>query len=58
MNDQLYNAMNSLFDGRIPQHWLKISWQADSLKAWMDEFNQRYQQYMAWIAPNSKLDTF
>ena len=25
MNDQLYNAMNSLFDGRIPAHWTKIS---------------------------------
>jgi dynein heavy chain len=58
MNDQLYNAMNSLFDGRIPQHWLRISWPADSLKAWMDEVNQRYQQYQAWIAPGSKLDTF
>jgi len=58
MNDQLYNAMNSLFDGRIPQHWLRISWPADSLKAWMDEVNQRYQQYQAWIAPGSKLDTY
>jgi dynein heavy chain len=37
MNDGLYNAMNSLFDGHIPAHWLSISWPADSLKAWFDE---------------------
>ena len=58
MNDQLYNAMNSLFDGRIPDHWLKISWPAESLKAWFDEVKLRYDQYTRWITNSQKVDAF
>ena len=58
MNDQLYNSMNSLFDGRIPEHWLKISWPAESLKSWFDEVKLRYDQYTRWIANSQKVDAF
>ncbi|KAK8898529.1 Dynein heavy chain 5, axonemal [Tritrichomonas musculus] len=49
MNDLLYNAMNSLYDGRIPDHWRKISWPATGLKDWFDQVKLRYDQYDKWI---------
>ena len=49
MNDLLYNAMNSIYDGRIPQHWRKISWPASGLREWFDQVKLRYDQYAKWI---------
>lgn len=49
MNDQLYDAMNSLYDARIPPHWLKISWPSDTLKEWFDQVHDRTVQYTKWI---------
>ncbi|KAH0792655.1 Dynein heavy chain family protein [Histomonas meleagridis] len=57
MNDLLYNSMNSLYDGRIPQHWRKISWSANSLKDWFDQVKLRYDQYNKWI-DNGKVDAY
>jgi dynein heavy chain len=57
MNDLLYNAMNSLYDGRIPDHWRKISWAASSLKDWFEQVRLRYEQYAKWIE-TGKVDAF
>ncbi|OHT04931.1 Dynein heavy chain family protein [Tritrichomonas foetus] len=57
MNDLLYNAMNSLYDGRIPQHWRKISWPATGLKEWFDQVRLRYDQYVKWIE-TGRVDAF
>jgi dynein heavy chain len=57
MNDQLYNAMNSIYDGRIPDHWKKISWPADNLKGWFEQVRLRYDQYAKWIE-TGRLDAF
>ncbi|OHS96678.1 Dynein heavy chain family protein [Tritrichomonas foetus] len=57
MNDLLYNAMNSLYDGRIPQHWRKISWPAVGLKDWFDQVKLRYDQYAKWIE-TGRVETF
>jgi dynein heavy chain len=57
-NDQLYNAMDSLFDGRIPAHWLCISWPADSLKAWFVQVWKRFDQYTRWNQKSQKVDAF
>jgi dynein heavy chain len=57
MNDMLYNAMNSLFDGRIPEHWRKISWSATSLKDWFDQMRDRHAQYTKWYE-TSKCDQY
>jgi dynein heavy chain len=57
MNDQLYNAMNSIYDGRIPDHWKKISWPAENLKGWFEQVKLRHEQYARWIE-TGKLDSF
>jgi dynein heavy chain len=57
MNDLLYNAMNSLYDGRIPDHWRKISWAASSLKDWFEQVKLRHEQYARWIE-TGKVDAF
>jgi dynein heavy chain len=57
MNDQLYNAMNSIYDGRIPDHWKKISWPAENLKGWFEQVRLRYDQYAKWIE-TGKMESF
>ena len=57
MNDLLYNSMNSLYDGRIPMHWRKISWPAVGLKDWFDQVKLRYDQYAKWIE-TGRVETF
>ncbi|OHT09327.1 Dynein heavy chain family protein [Tritrichomonas foetus] len=57
MNDQLYNSMNSIYDGRIPDHWKKISWPAENLKDWFEQVKLRYDQYAKWIE-TGRLDSF
>jgi dynein heavy chain len=57
MNDLLYNAMNSLYDGRIPEHWRRISWPASNLKEWFDQVKLRYDQYVKWIE-TGKVEAF
>jgi dynein heavy chain len=41
--------MNSLHDGRIPSHWLRISWSAETMKNWFDQRRICYDQYAKWI---------
>ncbi|KAK8835297.1 Dynein heavy chain 5, axonemal [Tritrichomonas musculus] len=57
MNDQLYNSMNSIYDGRIPDHWKKISWPAENLKDWFEQVRLRYDQYAKWIE-TGRLDAY
>jgi dynein heavy chain len=57
MNDLLFNAMNSLYDGRIPSHWLRISWPGETLKDWFDQVKLRYDQYTKWI-DTGRVDAF
>lgn len=57
MNYLLYNSMNSLYDGRIPTYWLKISWRACTMKDWFDQFKLRCEQYKKWY-DKGQVDSF
>jgi len=57
MNDQLYNSMNSIYDGRVPGHWLKISWPGATLREWFEQVSLRYNQYVKWNE-TGKVDAF
>ncbi|XP_072307391.1 dynein axonemal heavy chain 5 [Eucyclogobius newberryi] len=49
MSDELRNALDGLFDARIPGAWLRLSWASASLGFWFSEFLERNLQLNAWI---------
>ena len=49
MSEQLQDALNQIYDARIPGIWQKISWQSSSLGFWFTELLDRYTQMAAWI---------
>jgi len=56
MNEDLSNALNSMFDAKIPPLWLKISWEGTTLGFWFTELQERHSQLKAWLfngAPNA-----
>jgi dynein heavy chain len=42
MLDKIYNA-------RIPQNWLRYSWQSTTLGFWFNELLERDTQYKNWL---------
>lgn len=49
LNGDLINALNALFDARIPATWLKKSWEGGSLGSWFGGLLQRYEQLNKWL---------
>jgi dynein heavy chain, axonemal len=49
LNQQLIDALNSLFDARVPPSWLKASWAAPTLGLWFTGLIQRYEQWDRWL---------
>ena len=49
MSEQLQDALNQIYDARIPSIWRKISWQSSSLGFWFTELLDRHTQLAAWI---------
>jgi len=49
MNENLRDALDSLFDGRIPPSWVKISWETSSLGFWFSDLQQRNEQFRSWV---------
>jgi len=44
MSEQLQDALNQIYDARIPGVWKKISWQSSSLGFWFTEMLDRHTQ--------------
>lgn len=42
-------TLDLLYDGRIPFHWLKISWTSSSIGFWFNELLLRHIQIKGWI---------
>mmetsp|Transcript_13743 Transcript_13743/g.31844 ORF Transcript_13743/g.31844 Transcript_13743/m.31844 type:complete len:4493 (+) Transcript_13743:136-13614(+) len=45
----LIDAMNALFDARVPGSWSEISWQAPTLGVWFPGLLGRYEQWDKWL---------
>jgi dynein heavy chain len=49
MASALQNALDALYDARVPDTWVKISWQSGTLGLWYTEFLARASQYQTWL---------
>jgi dynein heavy chain len=49
MSSQLQQALDSLYDARVPDFWIKSSWQSVTLGLWFTELIGRYQQFHTWV---------
>ncbi|XP_024940596.1 dynein heavy chain 8, axonemal [Cephus cinctus] len=49
MNEQLRDALDNIYDARIPQLWKARSWESSTLGFWFTELLERNQQFSTWI---------
>jgi len=45
----LSETLDLLYDGRIPFHWLRISWTSSAIGFWFNELLLRHDQISLWI---------
>eukprot|EP00049_Salpingoeca_infusionum_P010530 m.182232 g.182232 ORF g.182232 m.182232 type:complete len:2544 (-) comp14667_c0_seq7:2478-10109(-) len=48
MSDALRDALDNMFDARVPTAWAAISWTSATLGFWFTELLDRYAQFHAW----------
>uniref|UniRef100_A0A6I8N0V6 Dynein axonemal heavy chain 5 n=1 Tax=Ornithorhynchus anatinus TaxID=9258 RepID=A0A6I8N0V6_ORNAN len=49
MSEDLRGALDHLYDARIPEIWLRISWESATLGFWFTELVERNQQFQTWL---------
>jgi len=49
LSGDLVDALNALFDARIPALWIKKSWESATLGNWFAGLLQRYDQLYKWL---------
>ena len=49
MSDALKDALDNIFDARVPKNWAKISWESSTLGFWFTELLDRDSQFRSWI---------
>lgn len=48
MSDQLRDALDNIFNARVPTIWLRGSWASSTLGFWFTELLERNQQFHSW----------
>ncbi|CAF0837526.1 unnamed protein product [Adineta steineri] len=49
MNEELRDALDRMYDAKIPSIWLKLSWESSTLGAWFTDLYARNEQYRSWL---------
>ena len=49
MNEDLRDALDRMYDAKIPTLWLKLSWESSTLGAWFSDLYMRNEQYRSWL---------
>ncbi|XP_057352291.1 dynein axonemal heavy chain 5 isoform X2 [Manis pentadactyla] len=49
MSENLRDALNCMFDARIPARWKKASWLSSTLGFWFTELVERNCQFTSWV---------
>jgi dynein heavy chain len=49
MNEELRDALDRMYDAKIPTVWLKLSWESSTLGAWFTDLYARNEQYRSWL---------
>ncbi|KAL9890241.1 LOW QUALITY PROTEIN: dynein axonemal heavy chain 1 [Glossina fuscipes fuscipes] len=50
MSPALKESLDAMYDARIPETWMKISWESTTLGFWYTELLERNTQFRAWLS--------